>query len=47
MRGGVFYAVELCNTNKKIEKRIKGIPLKKLVGIKSVVNTVAFLMEYL
>ena len=26
-----------------MEKRIKGIPLKKLVCIKSVVNTVAFL----
>ena len=36
-------AKEIYNTDDKLEKRIKGIPLKKLVSIESVVNTVAFL----
>lgn len=36
-------AKEIYNTKDKLEKRIKGIPLKKLVSISSIVNTVAFL----
>jgi 3-oxoacyl-[acyl-carrier protein] reductase len=36
-------ARKLYDTNQKMSKRVKGIPLKKLVSINSIVNTVVFL----
>ena len=36
-------ARKLYNTSEKMDNRIKGIPLKKLVSMNSVINTIVFL----